>query len=68
MFGSNERAWSVVLADTCGFGNGPPNSPHQEIKGRGKTSIFMVKNQMVSFYSYFELFIEKLFSKWVFFL
>ena len=66
MLGSNKRAWSVVLPDTCGFWNGPPNRPHQAIEGRGINLSFMVKNQNGEFYSYFELFIENLFSKCVF--
>ena len=41
MLGSNERAWSVVLPNTCGFANGP----HQAIEGRGINLSFMVKNQ-----------------------
>ena len=35
MLGSNERAWSLVLPDTFGFGNDPPNRPHQAIGSRG---------------------------------
>ena len=45
MLGSNERAWSVVLPDTCGFGNGPPDRPHREIEDRGINLSFMVQNQ-----------------------
>ena len=40
MLGSKERARSVVLPDTCGFGNGP----HWAIEGRGINLSFMVKN------------------------
>ena len=43
MLGSNERAWSVVLPDTCGFGNGPPDRPHQAIEGRGENLSLLVK-------------------------
>ena len=44
MLGSKERAWSVVLPDTCGFGNGPPDCPHWAIEGRGIKLSSMVKN------------------------
>ena len=44
MFGSNERAWSAVLPDTCSFENGPLNRPHRAIEGRGINLSFMVKN------------------------
>ena len=44
MLGSKERAWSVVLPDTCGFGNGPPDCPHRAIEGRGINLSSMVKN------------------------
>ena len=63
-----ERAWSVVLPDTCGFGNGPLNRPHRAIEGRGIKLSSMIKNPIVSFYLCFELFIENLFFKWIFFL
>ena len=66
MLGSNERAQGVVLPDTCGFVNGPPNRPHQAIEGRGINLSSMVKNPNGEFYLCFELFIENLFFKWVF--
>ena len=62
LLGSNERAWSVVLPGTYGF----ENCPQWAIKGWGKTCLFWVKNKMVSFDLYFELFIEILFYKWGF--
>ena len=49
MLGSKERAWSVVLLDTCGFGNGPLNRPHQAIEGRGINLSSMVKNPNCEF-------------------
>ena len=66
MLGSKERAWSVVLPDTCSFGNGPPDCPHRAIEGRGINLSAMVKNPNGEFYLCFELFIENLFFKWVF--
>ena len=39
----------------------------EQSKVEVKTCLFWLKNQMVSFYLCFELFIENLFSKWVFF-
>ena len=44
MLGSKERAWSVVLPDTCGFRNGPLDCPHWAIEGRGINLSSMVKN------------------------
>ena len=45
MLGSKERAWSIVLPDTFGFGNGPLDCPHWAIEGRGEKLSFMAKNQ-----------------------
>ena len=39
-----ERAWSVVLPNTCIFGNGPLDCPHRAIEGRGINLSSMVKN------------------------
>ena len=50
MLGSNWRAWSVVLPDTCGFGNGPLNCPHRAIEGRGENLSLMAKNSNGEFY------------------
>ena len=44
MLGSNWRAWSVVLLDTCAFRNGPLGCPHWAIEGRGENLSFMAKN------------------------
>ena len=44
MLGSNWRAWSVPLPNTCRFGNGPLDCPQRAIEGRGENLSFMAKN------------------------
>ena len=67
MLRSNERAWSVVLPDTCGFKNGPQNHPHRAIEGRGINLSLMVKNQNGEFLFIFWTICRKFISKVGFF-